>query len=366
MKLNNFTNREITLDVIRSIALYLVISVHFFLNNGFYSQPVVGKTMFIMVIMRTAFMSCVPLFCILTGYLMNQKKITLLYYKGISRTLSIYILASLANLAYTSWALKESFSFNEILTSILNFTAAPYSWYIEMYIGLFLLIPFLNLTFNGLESKKQKQLLLVTLIVLTALPSIINIFNFEIVGWWKNPNISSSYSQLIPSWWTRLWPLTYYFLGAYLKEYTLEISKKCNLYLYILSLFLFGSFNYYRSYNSTFIWGAWTDWYGLPIVILSVLLFSLLLKSIKVKTAWIAVLWIKLSNLSLGAYLVSSIFDKMFYPYLIEMVPNFQDRIFFYPLITILVLVCSLLLSWGLSCIFNMILDIIKILNLKN
>lgn len=353
MKLNNLDNREITLDVIRSLALYLVISVHFFLNNGFYSQPVVGKIMFIMVVMRTAFMSCVPLFCILTGYLMNQKILTHQYYKGIYKTLSIYLLASIANLIYKNWTLKENFSLSESIKSILNFTAAPYSWYIEMYIGLFLLIPFLNLIFNGLKTKKQSQLLLVTLMALTALPSIINIFDFNIVNWWQTPSVSSDYYKLIPSWWTRLWPLTYYFWGAYLKKYTLEISKKWNLYLYILVIFLFGSFNYYRSYGSTFIWGAWTDWYGLPTVIMSVLLFSLLLKWVKVRTPWIAFLWIKVSNLSLGAYLVSSIFDNMFYPFLIAKVPDFQDRIYFYPLITILVLISSLFLSGGLSWILD-------------
>lgn len=65
--------RNINLDIIRSIAVFSVLSVHFFLNNGFYTEIIKGKRMFVMFTMRTAFMICVPLFAILTGYLMNKK-----------------------------------------------------------------------------------------------------------------------------------------------------------------------------------------------------------------------------------------------------------------------------------------------------
>ena len=49
--------RNINLDIIRSI----------------YTEIIKGKRMFVMFTMRTAFMICVPLFAILTGYLMNKK-----------------------------------------------------------------------------------------------------------------------------------------------------------------------------------------------------------------------------------------------------------------------------------------------------
>lgn len=49
-------------DLIRILAFFLVVSVHFFLNNGFYSTIVEGERMFIMTIMRSFFIICVPLF----------------------------------------------------------------------------------------------------------------------------------------------------------------------------------------------------------------------------------------------------------------------------------------------------------------
>lgn len=53
--------RDINLDLIRSVAVIGVISVHFFLNTGFYQETVVGKRMAIMVSMRT-FCMCSSIF----------------------------------------------------------------------------------------------------------------------------------------------------------------------------------------------------------------------------------------------------------------------------------------------------------------
>ena len=41
--------RDSLLDIIRIVAVATVLSVHFFLHNGFYSQTVQGKPMYIMV-----------------------------------------------------------------------------------------------------------------------------------------------------------------------------------------------------------------------------------------------------------------------------------------------------------------------------
>ena len=38
----------------------------------------------------------------------------------------------------------------------LNYEVIPYGWYIEMYICLFLLIPFLNLIYKCLDTQRKK------------------------------------------------------------------------------------------------------------------------------------------------------------------------------------------------------------------
>ncbi len=175
----NKSSRSAKMDIIRIFALFTVNCVHFFLFSNLYEQPVNSFPVYFAVILRTLFMICVPLFIILSGYLMKNKKLGKSYYFGIVKTLSIYILASAATYLYRTLYLKENISILSFGTGILDFSIAPYAWYVEMYIGLFLLIPFLNLAYNGLESKKQRKILVLTMIFITAAPSILNIWNFS-------------------------------------------------------------------------------------------------------------------------------------------------------------------------------------------
>lgn len=80
--------RNINLDVIRCVALIYILCVHFFLNaNFYYSSPIMGTGMQIGVILRNCFAACVPLFIMLSGYLMNRKTLSWKYYGGLSKVL---------------------------------------------------------------------------------------------------------------------------------------------------------------------------------------------------------------------------------------------------------------------------------------
>ena len=68
-----------------------------------------------------------------------------------------------------------------MILSILDFSADSYAWYIEMYIGLFLIIPFLNILWNNLNDVGRKWLI-ITLLGLTALPSLLNCWDFLSLG----------------------------------------------------------------------------------------------------------------------------------------------------------------------------------------
>ena len=151
MDIKKLQNRNASMDIIRIVAAFTVLSVHFFLHNGFYSQIVEGVAMYIMVLMLTLFSVCVPLFMNLTGYLMSHKTLSRKYYSGISKTLIIFVLATLACMIFKTVHDNEPFSLKSFILGTLDFTGANYSWYIEMYIGLFLLVPFLNLAYNKLK-----------------------------------------------------------------------------------------------------------------------------------------------------------------------------------------------------------------------
>ena len=346
MDIKKLHNRNASMDIIRIVAAFTVLSVHFFLHNGFYSQIVEGVPMYIMVLMRTLFSVCVPLFMILTGYLMSHKTLSRKYYSGISKTLIVFVLATLACMIFKAVHDNEPLSLKSFILGTLDFTGANYSWYIEMYIGLFLLVPFLNLAYNKLKNKRQKQVLVLTLVFLTIIPTLFNIFNFDNPAWWSDPKSSDTFAKLVPSWWMGFYPIAYYFTGCYIREYGIKLKTRSMLVLFLLAILIFGTFNFYRSYGTTFKSGIYVYWYGFEPYILSVLLFVLLsrIKTDNMNEKVKFVLW-KVSDLALGIYLISYIFDMLVYPVLNEKITTMTDRLPFYFVTVPIVFICSMLAS---------------------
>lgn len=296
---------------------------------------------------------------LLTGYLMNQKRLSKRYFLGISKTLLTYLICCVFILIYTAVFLKENITVRSAIIDILGFT--HYSWYVEMYIGFFMVIPFLNLIYNNLENQKQKLALIVVFIALTALPSIFNTFDLSSISVIIHPSASRATDKLIPEWWAGFYPITYYFIGAYLKEYKdgINISaKKCFFALLVLTV-VFGSYNFWRSHNVNFVWGKWNSWSGIENVIDTVLLFLCILK-LNTKSLPTAAkkCFSTVSELSLGAYLLSWIFDDTFYRILNEHISATQNRLFFYPLIVPTVFFCSLALAWIVKLICRALLKL--------
>lgn len=325
--------RNINLDLIRVIAVLSVILVHFFRNCEYYNQPVLGEKMYIATVMRQGFMICVPLFMMLTGYLMNKKQLTCRYFKGIKRVLVTYVLSTICILLYKVMYLKETI---HVLDGISNITSYDqYSWYIEMYVGLFLLIPFLNILYHNLHTQKEKQILLLIFMILTTLPSVVN-----------------DYIQIVPDYWIELYPFLYYFLGAYLSEYGSEIklSLSKNFILMVLAIIGSGTYCYWKSYGTVFVWGEWCDWGGFTNVITTSLVFLFFLR-VDVNS-WpdvVKKIVMKISEVSLSIYLLSWIFDDYAYPILNASIVNMTDRIVYIFVMVPFVFVCS----FALACVID-------------
>ncbi len=131
-------DRVMGADITGIVACFFVVSVHFFSYIGFYDELVKNSRMFIMILMRSLFNTCVPLFLMLSGYLLYKKIICRRYYFGIVKIIGIYILSSFVCNIYRMLKGEMDRSLSGLLFGIRNFTAAPYSWYVEMYLGLFL------------------------------------------------------------------------------------------------------------------------------------------------------------------------------------------------------------------------------------
>lgn len=338
--------RNINIDLLKLIAVFSVISVHFFLNTGFYDKNIINMNTYIMIFFRTLFMICVPLFMITTGYLMKNKKLSKKYYLGIIRVIITYILSSLLYISYQCFYLKEvTFSLRYIVSSILKFDVG-YSWYIEMYIGLFLIIPFLNLIYNNLETKQQKKILIFTMLSLTSFQGILNI----------------RYS-LIPDWWINIFPITYYFLGCYFNEYKINIKKSLNIVLLIITLMLSTTINILISNGGIFARGIHNDWGSISNVITSVLMFLLIINlNLDKLNSKLKKIIIKISELSLGIYLTSAVVDNLIYFHVFKelSICNLKGYIILVPLVMILSISLSMIINFIYQFINKYIINKIK------
>ena len=160
--------REPGIDLVRVMGLFFVNGVHFFLKNGFYSEAQVGAAIWGADCFRWLFFSCNGLFLLLTGYLKSTKPFTKDYYKSLIPVLVGYGLTCLITYPIRHYAMGESMNIFQWIGNILTF--GKYAWYLEMYIGLILFSPVINLTLEKIQGDKQLLWFAGVMVALPALP----------------------------------------------------------------------------------------------------------------------------------------------------------------------------------------------------
>lgn len=335
--------RDPALDFIRIFAFFSVVSVHFFLNAGFYEAPMLGLRLYCANAARAFFMICVPLFLLLTGYLNGGKKPEKRYYAKLVPLLLTYLLISIVCVLFKKFALRQEISFSGALLGIFAYTDANYAWYVEMYLGLFLLTPFLNAAYFSLPDKKSKRLLVITMLLLTALPIVAN-----------------EKIKLLPAFFLSLYPVTYYFIGVYLREYGFPLRPGFCAAGALLTALALGSYCFFTARGGVFQYSAVQDYGSLAVTLVAVLTFAFLLRlPFRKLPAPILKFASGAADCTFGAYLISYVFDQCFYPLLNEHVASFADRIYAFVPMVLAVGICSLAAARLIKAAVNGILQLI-------
>lgn len=317
------TSRAFGLDFIRAFAIFSVIGGHFFsLHTEFRYSPLTDISMLIQSIAQSILGSGVPLFIMLTGYLNVNKTISRKYYSGIWRVLVAYLFFSIATLIFRHTILNEPVTFLSGLKSILNFSSFMYAWYIEMWIGLFLLVPFLNILYKGIESRRHKLIMIATLSAITFLPLFTNRYD----------------QHILPAFWTSLYPIAFYYIGSYTREYQPKINRWVALGI-ILAIAAFpGLFTMIIAPGHTLI-HILGDCFGIFGAIEAVLIFLICYRlDCKNQTFNNIIYWISL--LSLDIYLCCYMFDALVYPWFKEryFIDQSSFGIYFFIIVPIILL----------------------------
>lgn len=330
--------RDRQLDLIRAAAVVCVIAVHFFINCGFYEIPSGGETMTCGILLRTQLMVCVPLFLLITGYLQGEKVWDRSYGKKFASFLLTYVLASLCCALYRGAFLQGPWSPKEWLRGLLSYRLAPYAWYIELYIGLFLLIPFLNLIWRGSKTRRGRGLLVGILVFLAVAPSL-------------NPIAVAFGWKVFPGRWEGLYPVAYYFTGRYLRDYPPRWGWPWLVLVDLLAVVQGGLLHAYQARGECFGFFAPTYWNGAYTYLASVCVFLLLKKVPLARVPQGVQRGIsRVAVLSLPIFLVSWVPEQVLYPLLNGRVPLVGYRLPWLPVMVAAVLagsvVLALLVDW--------------------
>ena len=239
---------------------------------------------------------------------------------------------------------------------MLSFWDSGYAWYMEMYFSLYLIIPFLNHMYNGCKSRKEKTVLVLSMIVITSLPSVVNVYQFHRADWWAVRGDGDYYTVLLPFLMKNMFPITYYFIGCWLSEFEFKLTKIQNLVMLVGSIVLSGLYDWWRSAPGVFVSDEWNDNGSLFYVIIGALFVSMFLKlDFSRVPETIKRIIMKLSGLCLGAYLVSYIFDEIAYPILNSQIESMPEKLNYIVVVMGPIALLSLLLSWVLDLIYQLI-----------
>lgn len=332
-------DRNSSIDLARTTAAFLVVSVHSFHASGYYNAQLVGEKMFLLTFLRWIALDCVPLFMLITGYLCIYKKNIGAIYKHLISPLLLFVLVMLVRIVFFEGILwKSEITLKGILGRLLQMDLA---WYLNMYIGLVLLMPFLNRMWEHTQSQ-EKQILLIVLLLLTSGRSV--------------------FGHYFSEYWIAIYPITYYFTGAYLRENPISLPKR-KIALLLAAVTLLETVITFTNGATVFDWAVFggyaCDYPSFPALTSTVLLFSLLSKVNVENKFWKNFLALCGKN-TLGIYLVSvAITDKLIHPPLQRMFTTPQD----YMWVQLPAALISFLLALAVSVLLNMaIQNVLKII----
>lgn len=317
--LEETTNSRIAgVDAVKTLAVLFVISVHFFLNTQYYNgATVTNLNMYFQTLIRWIFVTCVPLFLLATGYLNGHKTPNKRYFLNLTRVLVPYVLISILCIIRQEVLRPGPIAWKSDIFSIFNFTANAYAWYVNMFIGLYLIAPFLNSLLRGLD-KKKLHLLLIILLVVVSLPLTFNpIFA-----------LNAKFSFIFfPDYWVIGYPLIYYILGVYIARFRPKVNKRaCLVVIAALAVLQTGILVLVQRFLVT----NWllTDFGTIFIVPMSICIF-LVVYDINIK-ATLGKRTLKLiSSITLEMYLLSFLADQMLYPFFYSLNSSITQEAFF-------------------------------------
>lgn len=320
-------HRNTGLDIVRSIACITVIASHFFLHTDFKTAPFEGVSMYFQGMLSSIAVGS-DLYMILTGFLCCNKEFGKKFYLSGIKVIASYIFFSLATIAVNVYLFHTGMTWKSGLMGILSFSTIPYAWYIEMWIGLFLMAPFLNIWYRALPNARMKRILIILLFSLSAFPDFFNRYGLTIM----------------PEFWVSIYPLAFYFAGCYLREYRPGKSRLLLLLLVVIIAAISPTVTMLSGHPTFLHFIGGRSGFFMAAIALSIFLmfYECKLNSLLVRDIF---KWISLRSLDI--FLCSAIMDFYLYPLFKAyfFINQSQYGIMFFVIVPTIFIICYVIAS---------------------
>lgn len=205
--------RNIGLDILRTIAMIMIVSLHVLGKGKFVSDVYNVEFYRIALILETLSIVAVNCYVLITGYFQIDskfriKKVIDIWIKVVFYSISIYIILLLFG--------QVKFSITDCIKSFFPILTNRY-WFVNCYLLLYILSPFINKFISNLEKRDYQKLLMILCIAFCLLTSILpSDFTFDKTGGYGI-----------------IWFIILYFIGAYIKRFVIcDYKNRVNLYFY--------------------------------------------------------------------------------------------------------------------------------------
>lgn len=197
--------RKSNIELLRIIAMLLIISFHYVYKSGFEFEGLFLNSFIVKSFYMFGELG-VNLFILITGYFLVNGKFSIKKLICLILEVDFYYIISI--LIGQKLGIVEINSVKEVFLMFFPTILNKY-WFITAYIILYILSPYLNILIRNMEKKEHQKLIAICLLLWSILPTVFGIF-------YNTTEDMLYYSRLI-------WLIVMYLVGAYIKLYPIKL-----------------------------------------------------------------------------------------------------------------------------------------------
>ena len=230
--MENITNRQSNYELLRIIAMMMVVGLHYFNAGmgGAIGNVSIGTTNYYLTyLFESIFMVGVNVFVLISGYFMIKKDTI-----NIRKCVDLLILLAFYGICFYIIRIFigiDKFSIKNLIKVSLPILTGS-RWFVKTYIILVILSPFLNKSLRNLNENQYKALIIILLVLFSIWPSFI-----------PYPPVSDGGYGIINF-------VVLYSIGGYIKLYHNKKSKNI-YYILIFIIMALTTFLFSIKYNQT-------------------------------------------------------------------------------------------------------------------